>query len=199
MVDLALRAEEAGADAVGVHGRTRAQRYRQSARWDLIDEVAQAVDDPGARQRRPADALGSGAAARAKPRSRSFLVARGALIKPWIFQELAEGRALDPSVPERWAVMRRYLRSGPGALRGRRQGHSARARQFLPLALEVLAPLPSLDRRRIHAEHLPDSLIQARNPRGGRRRRSACCWPAMTRPITSSSGDRVLDRDYPAA
>ncbi len=45
-VKIAKLVEEAGADGITVHGRTRAQRYRLSARWEPIDEVAQAVEIP---------------------------------------------------------------------------------------------------------------------------------------------------------
>jgi len=107
VVDLAQRVQDAGADAASIHGRTRNQRYSRSARWDLIDEAQRTVEIPiigngdlltpwDLRQRREQTCV------------RSFLVARGALKKPWIFRELAEDRALDPDVPTRWAVMRRY-------------------------------------------------------------------------------------------
>jgi len=106
-VDLAERSAEAGADAVGIHGRTRSQRYRLSARWDLIDEAARTVDVP---------VLGNGdiytpwdlERRRTETAVRSFLVARGALIKPWIFRELATGQPWLPTVAERWAVLRRF-------------------------------------------------------------------------------------------
>lgn len=106
-VDVAVRAVAAGADAIGVHGRTRSQRYRLSACWDLIDEVARTVDVP---------VLGNGdiytpwdlERRRTETAVRSFLVARGALIKPWIFRELATGEAWEPTLAERWAVLRRF-------------------------------------------------------------------------------------------
>ncbi len=107
-LDTARAAVDAGADAVGLHGRTRAQRYRLSARWDLIDEVQQALDVP---------VLGNGdlltpwdlERRRRETAVRSFLVARGALIKPWIFREFAAGGAWNPTTAERWAIMRRYF------------------------------------------------------------------------------------------
>ena len=104
----AERAVAAGAHAVCVHGRTRSQRYRLSADWERIDEVARAV---------PVPVIGNGDLLtvwdlhrrRAETAVSSFLVARGALIKPWIFREFALGRPLYPSVAERWTMMRRYV------------------------------------------------------------------------------------------
>ncbi len=107
-VKLALLVEDAGGDAIGIHGRTRSQRYRLSADWTLIDEAASTVSipilgngdiyTPWDYQRRLSETAVS-----------SVLVARGALIKPWIFKELAEDTVWNPTIIERWAIMQRYF------------------------------------------------------------------------------------------
>jgi len=107
-VNVARRIEEAGADAVVVHGRTRQQRYRLSARWEPIDEVARSVAIP---------VIGNGdlltpwdlKRRREETAASSFLIARGALIKPWIFKEMALGRPWEPTLPQRWAILRLYV------------------------------------------------------------------------------------------
>ena len=45
-VEFAKMCEEAGADAIAVHGRTRVQMYAGRADWDVIREVRQAVTIP---------------------------------------------------------------------------------------------------------------------------------------------------------
>jgi tRNA-dihydrouridine synthase 3 len=60
-LDVARAAVDAGADAITVHGRTRAARYTTSADWTAIGEAAAGRHD------------------------------RGALIKPWLFREAVEG------------------------------------------------------------------------------------------------------------
>jgi len=194
VVDLALRAQDAGADAVGVHGRTRNQRYRLNARWGLIDEVALAVDIP---------VLGNGDLLtpwdlehrREETTVRSFLVARGALIKPWIFRELAEGRSFDPSLPERWAVLRRYCDLALEHFGDDEKG-TARARKFFLWHCNFWHRYRPWTAEEFQ-DHWPDSLIQARNPR---------VVGDADAVLLASEEDadheliwkRVLDRDYPS-
>ncbi len=97
-VAVAQAAEQAGAAAVALHGRTRAQGYSGRARWDLIGAVKAAVSIP---------VLGSGdvwTAAdalrmRAETGCDAVLVARGACGNPWIFRELAAAEAGRPAPP----------------------------------------------------------------------------------------------------
>lgn len=105
-LDQARAAIDGGADAMFVHGRTRNARYRQKADWDAIGEVVAAV---------PVPVVGNGdllfpheiEAARRRSGCAGVMVARGALIKPWIFREASEGY-LDLSAEDRLALYRRY-------------------------------------------------------------------------------------------
>ncbi len=100
---------DGGADAIFVHGRTRAARYTSSADWNAIGELAGAVAVPVIGNgdllfRHEIDtALRSGCTA--------VMTARGALIKPWLFREATEGD-LDPDGEERLAIYRRYTALG---------------------------------------------------------------------------------------
>lgn len=194
-VTVARRAVDAGADAVVVHGRTRAQRYRHSARWHLIDEVARAVDVP---------VIGNGdvytpwdlARRRRETAVRSFLVARGALIKPWIFRELASGEAWFPTVAERWAVLRRFVDFALEHFGDDARGHERVERFFVwhQGFWHRWRPWTADD----HAAHLPESLIQVRAP--------DVAGDADEELLASADEAdhatlfrRVLDRDFPAA
>jgi nifR3 family TIM-barrel protein len=112
-VDVARAAEEAGASAVALHGRTRAQMYSGRARWDLIRAVKEAVGIP---------VLGSGDVwsaddafrMRAETACDAVLVARGACGNPWIFRTLralerGEPRPPPPSRDEWISVMLRHV------------------------------------------------------------------------------------------
>jgi tRNA-dihydrouridine synthase 3 len=106
-LEVAKAAVEAGADAVVVHGRTRDARYRFAADWDAIAEVARAV---------PVPVVGNGdllfpheiEAARRRSGCAGVMVARGALIKPWLFREVTTGY-MDVSGEDRVAIYRRYV------------------------------------------------------------------------------------------
>ena len=84
-VEFARMAEAAGAAAITIHGRTRAQQYSGKADWDAIRAVKQAVSIPvfaNGDVAEPADVVRileyTGADA--------VMIGRGALGDPWIFE-----------------------------------------------------------------------------------------------------------------
>lgn len=85
--DFAKAMEEAGADAITVHGRTREQMYAPSADWDAIARVKEAVSIP---------VIGNGDVTDARSAARLFettncdmiMVGRGAMGAPWIFRQI---------------------------------------------------------------------------------------------------------------
>jgi tRNA-dihydrouridine synthase 3 len=106
-LQVAAAAIDGGAQALFVHGRTRQARYTKAADWDAIGEVAAAVSVP---------VIGNGdilfpheiQAALARSGCAGVMVARGALIKPWLFREATTGD-MDPSPEERLNIYRRYV------------------------------------------------------------------------------------------
>lgn len=46
------------------------------------------------------------------PHVSSVMIGRGALIKPWIFKEIKEGKTWDPSSSERFEIMQKYVNYG---------------------------------------------------------------------------------------
>jgi tRNA-dihydrouridine synthase 3 len=154
--------EEAGAAALTVHGRTREQRYARAADYGLVAEIA-------AERSIPVFANGdlltwyevedkvSGTPIA------GVMLARGALIKPWLFAEILERRERAPDAAERLAILHRFA----GHLRehfgdddlGRR-----RAMTFLPWHLSLFhryRPLPEDPWREAARSH---PLLQTRMP-----------------------------------
>lgn len=103
-LEVAKRAEGAGAGAIAIHGRTREEYYSGQADYDIIRQVKEAVSIP---------VMGSGDIYKGKDAKRmldetgcdAVMIARGARGNPWIFREVAHylktGEELPrPSVDE---------------------------------------------------------------------------------------------------
>jgi len=113
-VDIALRCQEAGAQALTLHPRTRTQMYQGSANWDEIAEVAGALTIPvigNGDIRTPEDVL----AMRNHTRCAGIMIARGSFGNPWLFaqaRDLLEGRLKqpDPTPEERFGAALEHAR-----------------------------------------------------------------------------------------
>lgn len=112
-VEVAKICEANGADAVTVHGRTRAQMYAPPVDIDIIAEVKRSVNIP---------VIGNGDIYTAQDAADMYertgcdyvMVGRGALGNPWIFSEisalLGHGAVLPPvSLNEKMLVMRKHI------------------------------------------------------------------------------------------
>jgi len=97
-VEFAVMAQDAGADAVTVHGRTREQQYAGRADWDIIRRVKEAVHIP---------VIGNGDVVSAadyfhmkeQTGCDGVMIARGAMGNPWIFAEIRAAKRGLPFVP----------------------------------------------------------------------------------------------------
>lgn len=124
-VEIARIAEDCGAAAVTVHGRTRDQFYAPPVNYDVIRDVKRAVQIP---------VIGNGDVTDALSAKRLYddtgvdyiMIGRGALGNPWIFRDvnayMSEGRLPDPpDRDERMDVLHRHV-SRIVELKGERVG-----------------------------------------------------------------------------
>jgi nifR3 family TIM-barrel protein len=107
-VEVARMAESEGVDAITVHPRTRSQRFTGKAPWTIIAEVVDAVRIPVTGN----GDVNSMATARrmvAETGCESVMIGRGALGRPWVFDETFE--ALPPAAQREYKdrVIRRHM------------------------------------------------------------------------------------------
>ncbi|KAF7210984.1 tRNA-dihydrouridine(47) synthase [NAD(P)(+)]-like [Nothobranchius furzeri] len=100
-----------GVSMITLHGRSREQRYTKLADWDYINTCAELAS--------PIPLFGNGDilsyedAVKARETGVSgIMIARGALIKPWIFTEIKENRHWDISSSERLDILKDFTNYG---------------------------------------------------------------------------------------
>jgi len=93
-VDIARIAEDAGVQALAIHGRTRACRYKGDAEYETIAAVKQAVSIPVIANG-DISTLEKSLEVLHLTRADGLMIGRGAQGRPWIFREL--GQLLDPA------------------------------------------------------------------------------------------------------
>jgi len=112
-IELAQLAQQNGADAIIVHGRTRQQMYAPPVDYKIIAEVKKAVEIP---------VIGNGDVCDIESAQRMYetgcdlvMVGRGARGAPWVFRILRDYfehgiRTPQPPIEERLDIMLRHIR-----------------------------------------------------------------------------------------
>lgn len=113
-VEIGLRCQDAGAEVLTLHARSRTQMYSGTANWDEIAGVVEALDIP---------VIGNGDVWSGEDARRmhqhtacaGIMIARGSHGAPWIFRQAraalsGEPIPADPGVAERFAIVREHAR-----------------------------------------------------------------------------------------
>lgn len=104
---------------ITLHGRSREQRYTKSADWAYVKECAEEARRPDP-SLTPIPMFGSGDVLSQEEYYEKLessavdgiMLARGALIKPWLFTEIKERRTWDISSSERLDMLKKYVNYG---------------------------------------------------------------------------------------
>jgi len=127
----------AGVAAITLHGRSKQQRYTRNADWSYIADCAALIDRLKSEKNSRTDTVGEADARDVANEGHvyfvgngdcyshvdyynhlesakvdSVMVARGALIKPWIFEEIEKGQYLDKSATERLSYIEKFAKYG---------------------------------------------------------------------------------------
>lgn len=128
-----------GCAAITLHGRSREMRYTKKADWSFIGDCAALVKSYNQQKDALTDTaaepdpstlpntkdgkmffLGNGDCYShieyqehvEKARVDSVMIGRGALVKPWLFEEIEKGQYLDKSATERLTYIEKFVRYG---------------------------------------------------------------------------------------
>ncbi len=112
-VELAKRCEAAGASAITVHGRTKMQMYAPPVNTDIIRQVKEAVSIPVIGNGDVIDGI-SAARLMEETGCDMVMIGRGALGRPWVFQQVNaylnhEVILPEPPVTEKMRVMLKHI------------------------------------------------------------------------------------------
>lgn len=113
-VEVAKICEQAGAAAITVHGRTRAQYYKPPVDYDIIRRVREAVEIPVIANG-DIDSVESAKRAVELTGCELIMIGRASLGNPWIFSQIntyfenPEAKIFEPSLEEKLDVMVEHI------------------------------------------------------------------------------------------
>jgi nifR3 family TIM-barrel protein len=120
-LEVVYRLQDAGIQAIAIHGRTKAQGYSGLADWEVIGQCAEAASVP---------IIGNGDIStgvdverhRKGTRVSGVMIGRAAMMNPWVFSEakayLSTGTQPPPASPEqRFTFIRRHATLAVGSQR----------------------------------------------------------------------------------
>lgn len=107
-VEVAHMAEECGVDAIVVHPRTRSQRFTGKAPWEIIRDVVEAVNVP-VTGNGDVTSMAQARQMMAETGCAGVMIGRGALGRPWVFDEQYDSLPAKQQWDRRRNAIRRHV------------------------------------------------------------------------------------------
>eukprot|EP00834_Sanchytrium_tribonematis_P003903 NODE_169_length_14535_cov_0.769881.p5 type:complete len:527 gc:universal NODE_169_length_14535_cov_0.769881:7443-5863(-) len=104
--------ENNGFDMASIHGRSREQRYSRLADWDYMANCSKLCNKMAFFGNGDVTSCTEYFEHMESTEINGILIARGALIKPWIFQEIKERKHIDKSATERLTMVKQFCDYG---------------------------------------------------------------------------------------
>ena len=107
-IEVAKMAEDVGVDAITVHPRTRSQQFTGLSKWDMISQVVDAVNVP-VTGNGDVKSMSDARRMAAETGVESVMIGRGAMGKPWVFDESFEDLSPDGKYEYQTRVINRHM------------------------------------------------------------------------------------------
>lgn len=186
-VEVARMAEDEGVDAIAVHPRTRSQQFHGRAPWQVIADVVAAVRIP-VTGNGDVTSMAEARQMMAETGCAAVMIGRGALGRPWVFDERFD--SLDPAT--QWAERERIIRRHLALIAGHYADNPRYALNQVRkhLSWYVPAGMPYANRAQ-NAVHLARSIEEATSA-------FWAWWDATVPPPDAHDGPTPLRRREPA-
>ena len=112
-MEFAVKMQEAGADAVCIHGRTKAQMYTGKANWKIVSELRGEIDIPYFING-DINSVESGVQALEESKADGISIGRGLIGNPWLLGEIDKyfktgEKPSEKTIKEKIKVLKEHL------------------------------------------------------------------------------------------
>jgi len=159
-VEVARMCEDEGVDAIVVHPRTRSQRFTGKAPWDVIREVVDAVCIP-VTGNGDVTSMAEARAMTAATGCANVMIGRGALGRPWVFDETFESLGTAGQRQRKEQVIRRHVALIQEHFAENPKYGLNQLRKHLAWYVEGGLPYSNPARAAVHTAHSADEALYA--------------------------------------
>lgn len=159
-VEVARMAEDVGVDAITVHPRSRSQRFTGRAPWQIIADVVDAVRVP-VTGNGDVRSLADARRMMAETGCQNVMIGRGALGRPWVFDETIACLPQDEKWRRKRAIIERHIALLDEHYADDERYHLNQLRKHLGWYTETGLPGSNAARNAVHSARNKDEALEA--------------------------------------